>query len=154
MKSPATETNTMVLPDARNVIAFADTDTFSRLIRLKNQIEELTETYEAERLVAQTIVEEARLAGRMDKTFVLGGTEITYTTRRSHVFSERVQRAEEELKRRAEFVKSLKDAEIKDGRTEAGATTNFLTISGKASLVYDPANDNWISTFKTRAKAA
>lgn len=147
------ETQTIILPDSANVIAAGDVHIFGELIKMKKQLDAMNKNFDDAKAAAKQIVEKARSDGKMEKTFVLDGTEFTYTTRRNFSFSETVQRAEATLKRAEETVKALKDEEIKKGTANEGTATTFLTISGKADLTFDREANHWVSTFKVKTKA-
>jgi hypothetical protein len=143
------ETNlqTVILPDAATVFEPEERQMFSELIELKNQIDELTKRYDARQVFAKEFVERARTEELVDKTFVLSGTLITFNTRKNYIFSQNTQNAED-------LVKRLKADEINNGTATEQDATTFLSINGRANLVYDSTNENWISIYQAKAKGA
>ena len=143
--------NIVVLPDAKSIVNYEEQRIFSDLVEMKSEIEELTEQYEAQRIVAKKIVEEKQIFGLLDKTFVLNGTTITHNTRKDYGFSQAVEQAEKAVRHAQEVLKRLKAKEVKDGTAMHVGTTTYLSISCQADLEYNRENGTWIATFRTNS---
>lgn len=139
-----TNLQTVIMPDALEVVSDEERQQFVELIKLKNQIDELQTRYDARRKFAELILERAQAAGLMDKTFVISGTLITYNTRKNYIFSQNVAVAEG-------LLKTLKRREIESGIAQEAEPTTFLSINAKANPAFDRTNNKWLSAYQVKA---